>query len=299
MKRFLAPTLIIIFLFACVAYAKDIRTMAPATASVKQAVEIPEKIKILIVAGHDNEVWGSQFMGVKEVELNRILATDLYNILKADPMFEPTINQENGDYITQLAEFFEKNEAQIEAFRKERKENFAKEQEQEKEGEEGDDVHQYEVKHNKVSTDVANRLYGTSMWAQGKGFDAVIHVHFNDYPGRPKNQAGKYRGFVIYTPSTELKNGEKSISLAHAIYDELAKYQPKSNLPVEKDGVIESKDLIALGARNSLNIPAVLIEYAYIAEPRLQGEGREKVIQEMAEQTYAAIKNYSFLKVQI
>ncbi len=243
------------------------------------------KIKILLVAGHDNDVGGARYMGVDEVELNRILASDLYDLLKNDALFSPSINQENGDYVPELEKYFEDNEEKIVAYRKERRETSKKE-------DEGKDIDLDPVIHNKVTEDVANRLYGTSMWAEEKGFDVILHIHFNDYPGRPRNKPGKYSGFVVYAPDESLKNYTKSLPLAQAIYDGLAKFQPKSNLPVEKAGVIQSKDLIALGARDSLSIPAVLVEYAYIAEPRLQGEGRDGEIKKMAEETYGALREY-------
>lgn len=281
MKRFILIGLISIFTFSYLTYAKSAQTPTIVAADTV----LTPKIKILLVAGHDNDVGGARYMGVDEVELNRILASDLYDLLKNDPLFAPSINQENGDYITELKNYFENNEEKIVAYRKERRETSKKE-------DEGKDIDLDPVVHNKVTEDVANRLYGTSMWAEEKGFDVILHIHFNDYPGRPRNKPGKYSGFVVYAPDESLKNYTKSLPLAQAIYDSLAKFQPKSNLPVEKAGVIQSKDLIALGARDSLSIPAALVEYAYIAEPRLQGEGRESVIKEMAEQTYSALKEY-------
>lgn len=280
MKRLALIASIAVFAICYIYFTKPIHT--PAVVANNQPVN---KIKILLVAGHDNDTWGTQFLGVKEVELNRLLAGYLFDFLKNDPLFEVTVNQENDDYIPELKNFFEENEEKIVTYRKERRDGFKKETE-------GRDIDADVVEHNKVTDDVANKLYGTNMWAEEKDFDLLLHTHFNDYPGRPKSGAGKYFGFVVYAPDDSLKNHNESLPVAHALYNELAKYQPKSNLPVEKDGVIESKDLIALGARNSLSIPAVLIEYAYIAEPRLQGEGRDGEIKKMAEQTYVALKEY-------
>ncbi len=285
MKRLPVHILFAIIVFVAIFYSNSAYSPEIQNQTFAQSQIVAKKIKIVVVAGHDNSTWGAKFMGVKEVELNRILADYLYDFLKNDPLFEPTKNQENGDYIPELAQYFKDNEAKIVAYRKERRETFDKK-------EIGLDINEDEMIHNEVTEDVANNLYGTSMWAEEKYFDVMIHIHFNDYPGRPKDKAGKYRGFVVYSPSKYLKNGEKSIPLARAIYDELAKFQPKSNLPVEKDGLIESNELIALGARNSLSVPSVLIEYAYIAEPRLQGVGREAVIKDMAYQTYVGIKGF-------
>lgn len=289
MKRFLPQILFVAIIFGTVFYSKSLH--APdtqkqiSTQTQTQTQAVAQKIKIFIIAGHDNSTWGAKFMRVKEVELNRILADDLYDFLKADPLFEPSINQKDGEYIPELAKYLKDNDAKITAYRKERAETFKKETKLIV-------VNEDEVIHNPVSVDVANKLYGTSMWAEEKGFDAIINIHFNDYPGRPKNKAGKYFGFVMYAPSPNLKNGKKSIPLARAIYDELAKHHPKSNLPVEKAGLIESNELIALGTRNSLSVPSVLIEYAFIAEPRLQGVGRKTVIKDMAHQTYVGIKGF-------
>ena len=41
------------------------------------------------------------------------------------------------------------------------------------------------------------RLYGINKWANENDIDIVIHVHFNDYPGRPRTGSGKYSGFSI------------------------------------------------------------------------------------------------------
>jgi hypothetical protein len=279
MQRFILIGLISIFTIFYFINAKSVQT------PTVDIVEAKEKIKILIVVGHDNDVTGSRNMGVGEVELNRILANHLFYLLKNDPIFEPSINQQNNDYIPELKEYFEENKEKILSYIKERKEISKKENN-------GLNTDLDVVTHNKVTGEVANRLYGTSMWAEEKGFDFILHVHFNDYPGRPRNQPGKYSGFAIYIPDESLKNHKDSVRLAKVLYDELAIFQPKSNLPVEKDGIIESKHLIAIGTRNTLSIPSILVEYGYIAEPRLQGEGRDIVIKEMAEQTYTALKNF-------
>ncbi len=242
-----------------------------------------EKIKVLIVVGHDNVVWGAKFGALKEVVLNRILGQYLFELLSSDPLFEPTITQRDGKYIPELADFFDTQEEKIHKYRAELKQTFIKK-------EEPGDVD--DIKHNKVTEGVAQVLYGTNMWAQEKNFDLILHVHFNDYPGRPRTSAGKYFGFAVYVPDHTLQNAQKSIELGKVLHKTLAEYQPESNLFIEKVGVIESEDLIALGAKNSLSIPAVLIEYAYIAESRLNDERREGELRAMAKQTYDGLKEF-------
>ncbi len=244
-----------------------------------------KKVRVLIVVGHDNAVWGAQFKQVREVDLNRELALHVYDLLKTDPLFDPVITQRDGDYIPELLDFFSTREKDIRAFREERKRLYV--------GEMGKAAYEPDdVKHNRVTDDVAMTLYGTTLWSKEQHVDAIINVHFNDYPGRPYGKAGVYKGFSLYVPDMSLRNGAMSRPLGEAVYAELLKTQPPSNLPVEAGGVLESKDLIALGARNSLDIPAILVEYAYIAEPRLHDAGRDDVLWGMAQATYRGIKNF-------
>jgi len=34
-----------------------------------------------------------------------------------------------------------------------------------------------------VTEDIALRLYGFNKWADENKVDAMVHIHFNDYPG--------------------------------------------------------------------------------------------------------------------
>ena len=54
-----------------------------------------EPIKILLVPGHDNEVWGAQYGNVKEADMNLRLANELLKILKKDKRFEVHITKDN------------------------------------------------------------------------------------------------------------------------------------------------------------------------------------------------------------
>lgn len=45
-------------------------------------VGTPAPIKILLVPGHDNEVWGAQYTNLKEAAMNLAIASRLYAILK-------------------------------------------------------------------------------------------------------------------------------------------------------------------------------------------------------------------------
>jgi len=64
-------------------------------------------------------------------------------------------------------------------------------------------------------------------------------------------------------------------------------------LPKENSGLVESQDLIAIGAYNTLDSAGILIEYGYIYEPQFEdGKVREKTITEMAWQTYLGLNDF-------
>src|SRR6266487_3714255 len=64
------------------------------------------KIKILIVPGHDNEYWGTEFKGVKEADLNLALAKELTALLAADPAFDVHLSRTENGYAPFLYDYF-------------------------------------------------------------------------------------------------------------------------------------------------------------------------------------------------
>ena len=64
-------------------------------------------------------------------------------------------------------------------------------------------------------------------------------------------------------------------------------------MPQEKSSIMEDQELIATGNYNTLKIPSVVVEYAYIYEPMIVvKERRDAFIIKAASSTVTAIENY-------
>ena len=174
-------------------------------------------IRILLVPGHDDEVWGAQYGNLKEANMNLAVATRLYNLLKKDKRFKVFITRDNNGYTKEFADYFSLHKDEILAF----KENAKKKTQDEIAS--GNFVQKTNTPHHNVSEDIAIRLYGINKWANENKMDAVIHIHFNDYPRPNKWIIGKYKGFNIYIPDGQLANWEESGQLAANIFTQLHK----------------------------------------------------------------------------
>lgn len=253
-----------------------------------------KNIKVLIVPGHDNEFWGTENEGVKEVDLNRELGVYLYDLLKKEPGFSVAIVSNQDGYTKTFDSFFEKNKDEIKDFMDKSKSSFLKKIEK------GEFVFDGLNFHNEAPKDMATRLYGINMWVNENEFDLVIHIHFNDYAGRYKDKKPKYNGFSIYIPDNQFKNHSISKDFAESILKELSKIAPISNLKQEKSGIVEDQELIAIGANDSLERPSLLVEYGYIYEKQfIHPDVRSTVLKDLAQQTYVGIKNYFGEKVYL
>lgn len=218
-------------------------------------------VNILVVPGHDDESYGTRFATLKEVELNRILARKLFNYLSKEEGVNPVLASDENGYNPIFETYFLSEKESIEEFISKSKESFSEKILTEHLENVDNDFH------NIADSEVAYRLYGINRWVNIQDFDLVIHIHFNDHRGRKKSQVGKYEGFSIYTPGPHFENHELSRILADAIFGELRKIRPVSNLESEAEGIIEDHELIALGANESLEAGSILIEYGYIYEP--------------------------------
>ncbi len=253
-------------------------------------------IKILLVPGHDNDVWGAQYGNIKEADMNLALATRIYNLLKKDKRFEVHITRDGSTgsgYTKEFADYFSTNKDAITAF----KEN-AKQETQDK-IESGNFVEREIVDHNAVNANTSIVLYGINKWADENKMDAVIHIHFNDYPRAPIWTIGKYKGFVIYYPDGQLVNWMASSQLAADIFSQLRKKYGASTYKKELAGLVPDQKLIALGSNGTLSktVRSVLIEYGYIYEKKFRtSSGRLAAYKSMASLTAAGIKNYFFTK---
>jgi N-acetylmuramoyl-L-alanine amidase len=258
-----------------------------------KAVVLPTKpIKILLVPGHDNEVWGAQYGNMKEATMTLALATQIYNILKKDKRFDVYITRDNSptEYTKEFLDFPAQKDA-ISAFVENAKKMM--------QGEitNGSFVVEPNAPHHTVSEDIALRLYGFNKWADDNNLDAMIHIHFNDYPRANKWTIGKYKGFAIYMPNGQFANARESGQLAANIWTQLRKKYITSTYPPEQGGLVPDQQLIAIGANGTLNasVRSVLIEYSYIYEKMFRTKSaRLQAYKNMAQLTAAGIQNYFF-----
>lgn len=274
-------------------YAKELRKMSlkerreSYLAGNTSVYKTDKNIKILIVPGHNDDSWGAEFDGVKEVDLNRELANNLYSLLKQEKGLTIAITDQGDGYTTTFEKFFKKYEDDIEDFIEDSKDSFKEKVE------EGDINFEETDFHNKAPEDVAFRLYGINMWADKNDFDLVIHVHFNDYPGRYRDKSPKYNGFAIYIPEKQFVNSKDSREFAEKVFERMSKYFPVSNLKQESAGIVENQELIAIGSNETLKAASMLIEYGYIYEPQFTNPDiRSSAIKDLAMQTYLGVKDY-------
>lgn len=239
-----------------------------------------KRLKVLIVPGHDNEDSGAEYRGTKEADLNLAIAAELYKLLSADKHFivSSTRDFNSGEYTKTFSNFFQSEKNQILTFRNEKKsifDYFLKS---------GELTSKTIVNHNFAPSEVALRLSGINLWANENNIDLTLHIHVNDYGGRKYNQYGVYHGLSIYVPESQYPNSRASKELAQSLFSDLKKSIPASNMPEEKDGVIEDQELIAIGSYASRDGAAVLIEYGYIYDKHSPIE--------LAERTYDGLINY-------
>jgi hypothetical protein len=250
-------------------------------------------IKILLVPGHDDEVWGAQYGNIKEADMNLALATRIYNILVKDKRFKVHITRDTNGYTKEFSDYFAQNQDAITAF----KENAKIKTKDEIAS--GNFIQKINPPHGTASEDTAIKLYGFNKWADENKMDAVIHIHFNDYPRDMKWIIGKYTGFTIYFPDGELANWKESALLAADIFSQLRKKYATSTYPPEKGGLIPDQSLIALGSNGTLlkGVRSVLVEYGYIYEKKFRTSStRLASYKSMASLAATGIKKYFFSK---
>ena len=246
------------------------------------------KIKILIVPGHNNDSFGAQFKGTKEAEMNAELGQELFEFFQKDDKFETYATRlKNGDYSQWFHDYFESNKEEVAKFREDSRRQMRQAIEQ------GMPANDNQVYHNSAADNDSLRLYAINKWANENNIEVVFHIHFNDYPGRKWDKLGEYSGFSIYVPEYQLPNHRASSELAKPLKNQLEKYFAKSDLPAESFALIEDQELIAVGSNASRDGVSVLAEYGYIYESQFANrETREVMLKELAYQTYVGIKNF-------
>lgn len=248
---------------------------------------VSNRIKVLIVPGHDDVHHGANFNGLKEVDLNRELSKHLYNFLLQDKNFRVFLASDENGFNEIIEKYLEEEKNEIEEFKNYKKQITGDLVESGK-----IELEQY-VAHNSAPEEVINVLYGINRYANEEDFDIVLHVHFNDYPRKNTKKEGEHSGISIYVPASQYDNGSASYELSKNIFDRLTKIFSPSTHPVEQRGVIQDSELIAVGAFNSVDSLALLVEYGYIYEPQIVDETlRPIVLKELAYQTYYGMKTF-------
>jgi N-acetylmuramoyl-L-alanine amidase len=249
------------------------------------------QVRILLVPGHDNEKWGAENNGIKEADMNLAVANQILSLLKKDKRFDVQITRDEYGYTKEFSDYLTKGHTDIINFKETAKKimqaNILS----------GTFVQKTNPPHHSVSEDIADRLYGFNKWANEHNIDAMIHIHFNDYPRDTVSTTGKYSGFAIYVPEAQMPNSKESTNLAKSIFSEISQKYHVSTYEKESAGVVPDQKLIALGANDTLlpNVRSVLIEYGYIYEKKFRTYPlRLKNYQTMAQYTATGIHNYFF-----
>jgi N-acetylmuramoyl-L-alanine amidase len=222
-----------------------------------------DKIKILLVPGHEPDFGGSEYGMLKERDLNLILSEKIKNILGANKKFEIITARDTKGWNPDLENYVNNNKDGILSWVSSMKNEMFSLVDSKKFS-----VVKAKMGHSTAPLNSAVFLYGINKWASDKKVDIAVHLHFNDnpkYKGKPN-----YEGFSIYVPEKQYSNASSSKVLANDLKNELLKIQKVSTMEEEAGGVIEDQELIALGSYNTADSLSVLVEYAYIYEDFMQ-----------------------------
>lgn len=233
--------------------------------SISRFINPKEKIKILLVPGHDDVHKGAEFNGVHELDLNIELSEKIKEEIEKDKRFEVLLL---SDYKTnkKVDSYIEENKIKIERLEKHHKEVTKKLQQ------EGLVLLKSGIDHNFAHEEMINKLYGINFYSNDQKIDLVIHVHFNNYHRYNMKKEGEYEGFSIYYPTLVYNNGEVSKELGTHLMAKMMRVSTSSTNPAEEDVLIEDSELIAVGAYNTLKVPALLVEYGYVYEKNILEE---------------------------
>lgn len=246
-----------------------------------------QKVRILIVPGHEPGYGGAEYGRLKERDLTVDVSEELSSFLKKNPRLEVFTTRDKRGWTPEFAYYFDANWDQIIEWQQASRAETARLKEIGHFSDIAPAVH-----HNKARNDVAYRLYGINKWANENEIDIVVHLHFNDYPGHG-SVGGDYSGFSIYVPQQQFLNSTSTRAVAETVYSRMAKYNPVSDLPGESTGIIEEQELIAIGTHNTLDAASMLIEYSYIYEPHLVDPSvRPLFLKELAYETYLGLMDF-------
>lgn len=247
-----------------------------------------DKVRILIMPGHEPDFGGAVFKGHYEREFVVDIAERIAQELSADPQFEVLVARGNLGWNEDFTYYFDKQGRRIARFIEDRKEDMMKLEKRGKLKESTD-----QAAHNAARADVAQRLYGISKWANDNDVDLVLHLHLNDEAARSAEAPGIHSGMAIYVPDSIYGNAKSSKAAAELLFARLNTTNATSTFGVETKGIVESRELIAVGAYNTAEMPSLLIEYGYMYEPRIiNPHTRGLVFADYAHQTALGVKEF-------
>jgi hypothetical protein len=248
-------------------------------------------IKVLIVPGHDDEFPGAKYRQLREADMTAAVARQLAGYLGEDPRFVVVVARDQDQYIPSLYNYFQEETEKINNFIKSHSLRMKKEIQA------GTVIVPKQVPHGNAEKIPMYRLYAINKWATEQGFDIIVHLHFNDEGSRALFARGKFAGYAVYVPDSNLLGADISRDLGIAITKRLKRDFKPSNQPYEQarvteDGVIPDMKLIALGANKTTAVPRVLIEYSYIYEPIVQPKQFPLTSDVMAAATVYGIQDF-------
>jgi len=252
------------------------------------APKVAEKIRILIVPGHEPSIGGTVFRDTNERDLVVEIGDSLKKLLETTGKYEVFITRSKTDWDPIFSNYFKTDWDEIISWKKGMKQTYTT---MVSSGELQKPI--TNVRHNTVPPNQSIRLYGITKWVNENDMDLVVHLHINNDAEHWDNVAGTYSGFAIYVPQPGFTNAEKSRAIAEKVFKSLRKTNSVSTLGKESLGIVNESKLIAIGAYNSLKVPGILIEYGYIYEPKFANKTlRPKTIKTVSEETYIGIQNY-------
>jgi peptidoglycan hydrolase-like protein with peptidoglycan-binding domain/N-acetylmuramoyl-L-alanine amidase len=256
-------------------------------AQYAEAASGGQKVRVLIVPGHEPGYGGAEFDGLYEREITVAISNRLAQELRADSNLEVLVARGNEGWNSDLAAFF-KNMRSIQTYVDKAKKVFVKLVKRGKIEEKTE-----EVAHNTAPTNVALRLYGINKWANEHHVDLMIHVHLNDEAGHKENIPGTQSGVALYVPDAQYGNARASKAVAQNVFKRLSILNATSTMPLEDAGIVEDQELIALGAFNTSKVPSILVEYGYIYESKFKHpEVLPSVLHDMAYATALGVSDF-------
>lgn len=251
---------------------------------------IGKPFTILIVPGHDTNIGGASYKNLYERDLVVDVADNIATLLNQDPKYKVIIARNKRVWNPIFANYFISEKQAILDFKNQHQvaDKLLIASGKEK-------VITNVGTHTTASQKTAIELYGINKWADENNVDLIIHLHFNSSTLRDPLLPDPYHGFNMFIPDKQRINAPTSRIIAEYIYNELQKEFSPETSGNNYNSLYEDQSLIALGASNTLNKPALLIEYAYLYEKMLQTyKTRQQALEQMAKQTVAGIKDYVY-----